>query len=287
MPKGFQLLSSKCARTVCFGGDDVGLSYRPYKQVVAIKSLNTYTPHCFKEQVKIKYEATKAIAGKFPNGTAALIELLSKALPALLDWAGYCVWLEADQFVWKLRADALNQSILYLMNSKNENAKKDLRLAYSKGNNTAYQPNIKSMARYLSTQYPNNKPTNQRGGNKGNKRKKDDPKSENKDSMTGGTSSAYVEDTTINENTTASSGGASLGAHVWETNQVLSCPSRTVDEILEAYPINDDFWDNTNPTDVSIDTVNNEEKMVRSYITKFHTHKDEQLVVTNLLSQRN
>ena len=42
-------------RTVCFGGDDGGLSYRPYKQVIAIKSMNNYTnnepfdPHGFKE----------------------------------------------------------------------------------------------------------------------------------------------------------------------------------------------------------------------------------------------
>ena len=57
------------------------------------------------------------------------------------------------------------------MNSKNENAKKDLRLAYSQGNNTAYPTDIKSAARYLSTQYPNNKPTNQHGGNKGIKEK--------------------------------------------------------------------------------------------------------------------
>ena len=54
-------------RTVCFGGDDGGLSYWPYRQVVAIKSLNTYInnnpqdSHGYKEQVKIKYEETKAI----------------------------------------------------------------------------------------------------------------------------------------------------------------------------------------------------------------------------------
>ena len=47
-------------RTICFGGDDSGLSYGPNKQVIAIKSLNTYTnnepqdPHSYKEQVKIK-----------------------------------------------------------------------------------------------------------------------------------------------------------------------------------------------------------------------------------------
>ena len=42
-------------RSICFGGDDGGLLYGPYKQVVAIKLLNTYTnkdpndPHSFKE----------------------------------------------------------------------------------------------------------------------------------------------------------------------------------------------------------------------------------------------
>ena len=88
-------------RIVCFGGDDDGLSYGPYKQVVAIKLMNNYTnnksydPHGFKEQIKIKYEATKAIARKFPNGTAALIELFSKTQPPL-DWAAYYA-LTADQ----------------------------------------------------------------------------------------------------------------------------------------------------------------------------------------------
>ena len=47
-------------RAICFGGNNGGLSYPPYKQVVAIKSLNTYTnnevhdPNGFKGQVKIK-----------------------------------------------------------------------------------------------------------------------------------------------------------------------------------------------------------------------------------------
>ena len=72
-------------RTVCFGGDDDGLSYGPYNQVVAIKLMNNYSnnkpydPHDFKEQVKIKYKATKAIVRKFSNGTAALIDILNKA----------------------------------------------------------------------------------------------------------------------------------------------------------------------------------------------------------------
>ena len=144
--------------------------------------MNNYTnnkpndPHGFKEQVKIKYKATKATAGKFPHGIAALMELLSRAQPAALDWAGYCALTPDQQLVWEQRADELNQLMLFLMNSKNKIAKKDLRLAYSQGNNTAYPPNIKSMARYLSTQYAKNKPANQRGGKKGDKRKGDDSK---------------------------------------------------------------------------------------------------------------
>ena len=90
--KAFSFIKQIC--TVCFGGYDGNLSYGFYKQVVAIKWLNTYsnnepqTPHGYKGQVKIKYKATKAIDGKFPNRTTALMELLSNALVPL-DWDGY------------------------------------------------------------------------------------------------------------------------------------------------------------------------------------------------------
>ena len=78
-------------RTVCFSGDDGGLSYGTYEQIVAIKLMNNYTnnepydPHSFKEQVKIKFETTKIIVETFPNGTAALMELLSMTQPTALD----------------------------------------------------------------------------------------------------------------------------------------------------------------------------------------------------------
>ena len=71
------------------------------------------------------------------------MELLSRAQPAALDWAVYCALTPDEQLVWEHRADELNQSMLFLINSKNKNAKKDLRLAYSQGNNIAYPPNIK------------------------------------------------------------------------------------------------------------------------------------------------
>ena len=53
-----------------------------------------------------------------------------------------------------------------------------------KGTKTTYPPDIESMARYLSTQYPNNKLTNQRECKKGDK-KGDDSKYEDKDSNMG------------------------------------------------------------------------------------------------------
>ena len=84
--------------------------------------------------------------------------------------------------------------------------------------NTAYPPNIKTLARYLSTQYPNNKLANQRRGKKGHKRKGDDSKSEDKDSNAGGTVNAHVKDTTTTEESTAPSRGPNIGAHVSETN---------------------------------------------------------------------
>ena len=97
------------------------------------------------------------------------------------------------------------------MNLKNKNAKMDLRLAYSQGNITAYPSDIKSMTGYLSTQYPNIKPTNQRGGKKRKKRQVNDSKFEDKDSNTGGTAGVHVEDNTTNEDSTAPSRRASLG----------------------------------------------------------------------------
>ena len=53
---------------VCFGSNNVGLSFGSYKQVVAAKSMNNYSnnkphdPRGFKEEVKIKYNAVKAVA---------------------------------------------------------------------------------------------------------------------------------------------------------------------------------------------------------------------------------
>ena len=62
-------LSSLIDYVQFFGSADSGISYGPYKQVVTVKFMNNYTknkpydPHGFKEQAKIKYKATMAVAG--------------------------------------------------------------------------------------------------------------------------------------------------------------------------------------------------------------------------------
>ena len=115
--------------------------------------------------------------------------------------------------------------MIYLIKSKNEIAKKDLRLAYSQGNYTVYPADIKAAAWYVSTQYPNNKPGTQQ---KNKQRKRDVPKSGDKGNTMGGTAGAHVENTTTSKDITAPSGGASLGPHVSEISQATSRPSHAV-----------------------------------------------------------
>ena len=57
-----------------------------------------HDPHGSKEEVKIKYDAVKAITGKFPNGTAAMMALLGAAVTAI-DWAEYYALTPAKQLV--------------------------------------------------------------------------------------------------------------------------------------------------------------------------------------------
>ena len=130
--------------------------------------------------------------------------------------------------MWEQRADELNQSMLFLMNLKNNIAKKDLRLAYSQGNNIAYPTNIGKMARYLSTQYPDNKPANQGGSKKGDKKKGNNSKSEDKDSNIGGTTGVHVEDATTTEESTAPSGMELLVLALRFQKQMYSHPAHRV-----------------------------------------------------------
>ena len=85
---------------------DGGLSYNSYKVIIAVKSLHNFInprvddPHRFKEEVKVKYNATVAIVEKFPNRTAFLEQLLATDTPSeTLD--DYCVLGSNDRLVGK------------------------------------------------------------------------------------------------------------------------------------------------------------------------------------------
>ena len=107
----------------------------------------------------------------------------------------------------------------------------------------------------------------------------------NKDSNTGATASAHIEDNTTPKESTALSGGASIGAHVLETNDQSPRPSCTIQEILEAHLISDDeFWNGTNPGDVSIDTRNSNKMIAGSHITEQQTQKCQETVPPELLN---
>ena len=98
--------------------------------------------------------------------------------------------------------------MLFLMNLKNVNPKKDLCLAYSKGNMTVYPPTIELLAGYMSTQYPNKNSANQCEGKKRdrNRKKEDNPKSEDKYSNTACTAGAQVGNATPHEESATYSG---------------------------------------------------------------------------------
>ena len=78
--------------------------------------------HSFKEEVQIKYNAIKVVARRFLNETAAMMALL-EAETVPLTWVDYCAMPPADRLVWEERGDELNKTMLYLMNSKHNNAK--------------------------------------------------------------------------------------------------------------------------------------------------------------------
>ena len=66
-----------------------------------------------------------------------MMELRKAERPAL-DWVAYCAIPITYQIIWDQKGDAVTTAILLLLNFKNNNAKKDLRLVYSQGNKSAY-----------------------------------------------------------------------------------------------------------------------------------------------------
>ena len=87
----------------------------PYKQVVVVKLMINYSnnkphdTHGFKKEVQIKYDAVKAVAGRFQNETAVMAELLA-AVASPIDWVRYCQLIFLNNLYGK-RSDDLNKSM--------------------------------------------------------------------------------------------------------------------------------------------------------------------------------
>ena len=137
------------------------LTYLPFKAIVALKSLcNSSTQdvsnvHVFKKELRTKYDATKAICGKFPFGTEVLVYAMQNFTggnPGTL--ASFYSVSAKNKAIWERVYDDLIMSMLFLNNSKNDDTKKELRRSYANGNTSAYQITLEKMARLLSSQYP-------------------------------------------------------------------------------------------------------------------------------------
>ena len=164
------------------------------------------------------------------------------------------------------RGDVFTKAMLCLLNSKNNNAKKDLCLSYSQGNKSAYPTTPKAKARYLSTQYPNKTISHQHKKRDKNGKKGDYSKPENKDNNTKGTAGVHTGEVTTSEDPTIPSNKPSIDAHVLKVAKHKSRPAQSVEDLLGAHLINDAIWGCTDPSDVSIDTTDSAEIMAASYI---------------------
>ena len=178
----------------------------------------------------------------------------------------------ANQPMWEERGSSSTKTMLFLLNSKNNNTKKDLRLSYSQGNKLAYPTIVKTMAWYLLTQYPNKTIGHQldkKGDNNG--KKGNDSKPEDKDNNTIGTVGAHIGEVTTPEDSIALNNGSSISAYVLEVAKHKFRPARSVEDLLGVHPINDAIWGRIDPSDVSIDNANSTEIMVCSHIREEQT----------------
>ena len=184
--------------------------------------------------------------------------------------------------MWEGRGDASTKAMILLLNFKNNNAKRDLCLLHSQGNKSAYPPTVKEMARYRSTQYPNKTIGHQhdkkedKNGKKGNGSKPED-----KDNNTTGTADENIGEVTTPGDSTAPSNRSSIGAHVLEVAKHKSWPAQSVEDLLGAHSIDDSIWGGTNPSEVSINTINSADIMVGSHIMEEQTFTLVDLICMN------
>lgn len=293
-------------RAICYGNYDGGLSYTPYKTAIAVKSLNNFQPankytdpHVFEEELKTKFQATLAMTGRFPNGMKFMEDALAlneeddgtgKMVLKPLMIEHYFKMPAAEQRNWEKQGDDLNIAMIFLNNLRNENMKRDLRVAYSHGNKECYPRNVEALARLQATQYriwdnrntPNGGSSTGNGNNRRGNRSNDDKENEDPAEDTPGQNLAGVHPNTANtdkkdtaknneekDNDDGNESDGTMGGRVIVSApkkvQIKTIPkSRTAAEILGMHPADEPFWDTGNE-DISVDSYNSEEEMDGMY----------------------
>ena len=256
-------------KAICFGGDDGGISFKPMSCMIAIKSLHNFVNHNpkdvyqFKDDVKTKFGATKAVSGKFPNGTMCM-EYLLKAQTTPQTFDDWRLMNDVDRAKWEKKGDALNQAMLVLMNSKNESAKTTLSTMHSTlETGTCYPLDPERMTRLLTSKFAmKNPPSYSQNNNNNNNNRTKSNKDKDKDKDESGdqneTSGGHIESASQNNTDGATSTNGTAAAHIVVHDGIAA-------ELLLAHPADDDYWgDYVDSDDIdgySVDTENSAEIM--------------------------
>ena len=126
--------------------------------------------------------------------------------------------------------------MLFLNNSRNEEAKKELRCSYANGNTNAYQTTLETMARLLSSQYPMTKGQNKKPLSKNNDGGKAKDKGPDTDSPKDNSGNLLAGAHTIDRANNASSDKAkqkpsnTVDAHISDSEEFEIC-SRIVGQL--------------------------------------------------------
>lgn len=253
-------------RDICNGSDDGGLSYHPFKAMVAIKSLNLFSSqdvsniHYFKKELKTKFEATKAICSKFPFGTGILVFAIQNFPSGKLtnEWVDFCKMKDNEQTKWERTYDNLVMAMLLLNNLRNEEAKKELSCSYANGNTNAYQTTLEKIARLLCSQYPMTKGKNKKPPYKNNDGRKfkgkgsdtDSNKDDSGNPLAGAHTTDGAKNVSSTKFTSKSTPSNTAGAHISDSDECdHPAPSQSVQDLLGSYPVDDPFWGGQDYTD--------------------------------------
>ena len=167
-------------------------------------------------------------------------------------------------------------AMLFLNNSKNDDAKRELRRSFANGNKSAYQVTLEKMARLLSSQYAMTKgqlKKNTPYDGTGSRRKGGDADA-NRDEATSGTplTGARTVDDADTTTTSKTTPANTAGAHISDSEECdPSTSSRSVQQLLASYAADDPFWGGQNHTDdYSVDTEDSAQDLVG-----FHANANE------------